>query len=217
MEYTYDPAVFDQPDEENARAIILLDEAGLTTEDRWNLETAYLAPFLDALPGPALDVGCGAGRLSREMIRHGKSVLGIDPSADMRAHARRYVEAAHGERAPFMAVDWATAQSYERGFFRGAVACWVLQHIPGRHLEEALAEIARLLAPMAPFLVINRTNRAVPVSHKSADGHTTHGWADDGADVSRLLLRWFFLSDEEPMPVHLCEEGAYRRLYVRKP
>jgi SAM-dependent methyltransferase len=217
MEFTYDPAVFDQPQEENARAIILTEEAGLTTDDRWSLETDYLAPFLDALPGPALDIGCGAGRLSRELIRHGKSVVGIDPSPDMRRHARNYVEAAHGERAPFMAIDWAMAKNYEAGFFRSAVACWVLQHIPGQQLEEVIAEIARLLAPMSPFLLVNRTNRAIPVSYKNADGHTTHGWADDGRNLDRLLLGWFFLSDEEPMPTHLCEEGAYRRLYVRKP
>ena len=60
----YCPQVFDQPDLADAKAIILTPEAGLTTDERWERETAFLRPFLEALPaGLAIDYGCGIGRL----------------------------------------------------------------------------------------------------------------------------------------------------------
>ena len=53
----YCPQVFDQPDLADAKAIILTPEAGLTTDERWERETAFLRPFLEALPaGLAIDV-----------------------------------------------------------------------------------------------------------------------------------------------------------------
>lgn len=42
--------------------------------------------------GPALDVGCGAGRLLRRYLRAGLQVEGLDVSADMLAACRRLAE-----------------------------------------------------------------------------------------------------------------------------
>ena len=58
--------------------------------------------FLELVPAPArltLDIGCGEGRLSRDLAALGHNVVGIDPSAKMIAAARElspeleYVEA----------------------------------------------------------------------------------------------------------------------------
>jgi SAM-dependent methyltransferase len=42
-----------------------------------------------ARPGPALDVGCGSGRLLLALLRAGLEVDGVEPSADMRAIIRQ--------------------------------------------------------------------------------------------------------------------------------
>lgn len=57
---------------------------------RWhNPPTSCEDALLRGLDGPALDVGCGPGRIVERLIRHGVMALGIDPSAGAVAIARR--------------------------------------------------------------------------------------------------------------------------------
>lgn len=49
----------------------------------------FLARMVDAR-GLAVDVGCGNGQLTRQLADHFNSVIGIDPSADQIANARRH-------------------------------------------------------------------------------------------------------------------------------
>lgn len=206
--FQYNPDVFERSDETHAREIILTDEAGLTSQERWDLETAYMKPFLDSLPkGAVLDYGCGIGRLSKVMIDQGRPVWGLDQSAAMRTHARLYV----GFTAGFLVVEPDDLpKAADAGVtFAAAIAVWVLQHIPAPFLP--IADIARVLPPGAPFLVVNRTNRCLPVI--APDG--TKAWIDDRFDLDAELAKHFTLEHEEAMPLELCEEGAYLRIYRR--
>ena len=63
MKLTYDPGVFDRADLDAARRIILTPE-GSTTEQRWNVETPYVADLIVDAINPTqemilLDYGCG--------------------------------------------------------------------------------------------------------------------------------------------------------------
>jgi hypothetical protein len=61
-EYLFNPSVFEKPNEREARDIILTDEAGLTSDQRWERETSYLAPYLHVLPwGPCWISGAASG------------------------------------------------------------------------------------------------------------------------------------------------------------
>jgi SAM-dependent methyltransferase len=53
---------------------------------QWNHNTAYYGLVRSSVPPGArdlLDVGCGRGRLARELSGPGRRVLGLDPSAEM--------------------------------------------------------------------------------------------------------------------------------------
>src|SRR6266545_6301608 len=59
---------------------------GVDSYDRFHRDQ-----FLDLLPAPGrltVDIGCGEGRLARDLKARGHCVLGVDGSATMLAHAR---------------------------------------------------------------------------------------------------------------------------------
>jgi SAM-dependent methyltransferase len=193
----YCPQVFDQPDLADAKAIILTPEAGLTTDERWERETAFLRPFLEALPaGLAIDYGCGIGRLSK-VLNETRPVLGVDVSPVMRAQSLGYVDSQTFDVIPPQMLNLMgdAIQAHS------AVASWVLQHVEHPHV--VISTIANALRPGGKFLVLDRFQRLVPVIH----GHVFM-WADDGHDVARILNKYFEPEFRKNVPTDLCAEGA---------
>jgi SAM-dependent methyltransferase len=92
-EPVYRPEIFNPSSVDDARRIILTPEPGLSTDERWDRETPYLADRLVETMMPdesslVLDFGCGIGRLAKAVIeRSGCTVIGVDISARMRAYA----------------------------------------------------------------------------------------------------------------------------------
>jgi SAM-dependent methyltransferase len=98
--------------------------------------------FLELVPPPAgrtLDVGCGEGRLARDLAALGHDVVGIDSSPTMIAAAR--------EAAPELELDVADAAAlpFADASFGLVVAFMSLQDIDD--LAGAIREAARVLAP----------------------------------------------------------------------
>lgn len=180
---TYTPTVFDRATLREAMDIILTPEDGASPQERWARETPALAADLIRYfkPGPEtvlLDYGCGVGRLARELIGHvGCTVIGVDISASMRAHAAAYVNSDRFIVCAPEGLDALTARglSIDHGF-----SIWVLQHCfqPRRDI----ARIARVLRPGGMLLVLNTDRRVVP---------TERGWVDDGKDIAALLAAQF--------------------------
>ena len=102
--------------------------------------------LLELLPEPGrltLDVGCGEGRLARELQELGHTVLGVDASP-------RMAEAARAADPPIQVlVADANALPLDDGIADLAVACMSLLNIAD--LEGAVAEVARVLAPGGRF------------------------------------------------------------------
>lgn len=177
---TYNPRVFETPDIETAKRIILTNEQDLDSKARWAQETPYLAALaanhLALGPGRLLlDYGCGIGRVAKELIeRTGCTVLGVDISQRMRAMAPEYV----GTPAFSVVTRRVLDAMVQHGLRVDAAICvWVLQHCPKP--AEDLGLIKRSLGPEARLLVVNNQYRAIPTVEKP--------WAEDGLSVANLL------------------------------
>ena len=99
--------------------------------------------FLPLVPPPgrlAMDIGCGEGRLTRDLSRLGHRVLGIDASPAM-VTAAASVPGAAGQ----VAAGDAAALPVADAAADCAVAFMSLQDID--HMEQAVAEAARALVP----------------------------------------------------------------------
>jgi SAM-dependent methyltransferase len=102
--------------------------------------------FLEMVPAPSgrtLDLGCGEGRLARDLAALGHDMAGIDVSPTMVAAAR--------EAAPEMELHVADAAAlpFEDSSFGLVVAFMSLQDIDD--LPGAIREAARVLAPGGRF------------------------------------------------------------------
>jgi SAM-dependent methyltransferase len=95
----------------------------------------------DIVPRPigrTLDLGCGEGRVARDLIAHGHHVVGIDASEMM-------VRAAAGMTSAPVAVSDANALPFPDASFELIVAYNVLMDLDD--LEGAIVEAARVLTP----------------------------------------------------------------------
>ncbi|MEO8114160.1 MAG: methyltransferase domain-containing protein [Phenylobacterium sp.] len=186
---TYNPKVFDVPDETAAKRIILTPDGGLKTSERWETETPYLADLIGeriaAAPGGlVIDYGCGIGRLAKALIaRNGWQVLGVDISQDMRALAPPYVASAN-----FSVVSPEVFRTLVAGGLRaeGVFSVWVIQHCLDPQAELELIHSA--LGDTASLVVVNLKARAVPTVEKL--------WASDGVDVRQLLAARLAVREE---------------------
>ena len=163
--------------------------------------------FLDLLPPPGrltLDVGCGEGRLPRDLIERGHTVKPFDASPTMVAAAR------NGDPPVDAQVADARALPIEDGAADLVVSFMALQVIDD--LDGAIAEAARVLEPRGRFCiaVVHPMNSAeVAPSYfdeysyaEEAQGFTFH-------DIHRPLSRYtqaltangFVIEDlREPIP-----------------
>jgi SAM-dependent methyltransferase len=110
-----------------------------------------------------LDIGCGEGQIARLAASGGaRRVVGADPT---RAQVQLAAARAGG---PAYLRAGAAALPFASGSFDTAVACLVFEHIEA--VDEAIAEVARLLGPGGRFLfLLNHPLLQTPGS----------GWIDD--------------------------------------
>ena len=127
-----------------------------------------LRRWLRVAPGTSvLDIGCGIGRWSRFLARHGGSVTGVDLSPTMIEEARLRTASA-GLQCRYLVSDLATLDVREQ--FRLIFGVTVLQHIlDERDLEDVVDNLVRHLEPggrvvlleAAPSLPTDRCDTSV--------------------------------------------------------
>lgn len=98
-----------------------------------------------------LDVGCGAGSLTRELAKRGaKEVIGIEPDP-IQAAKNRAADAVPG--VSFMECG-AQELGIDDGSIDGVFFKYSLHHVPEAHMDRALGEAIRVLKPLSGFLYV---------------------------------------------------------------
>jgi SAM-dependent methyltransferase len=167
-----------------------------------------LPAFLELVPAPGrltLDVGCGEGRVARELIVWEHRVMGIDSSPEL-------VDAAANGDPPVEAmVADAGEVPLEDGVADLAVAFMVLQSVDD--LDAVVGETARLLEPggrlcLAVLHPVNSMRMAPGwfTEHRVADRHEHEGAEITFHDVHRPLSAYFGALEAAGMAVEALRE-----------
>ncbi|HEX8174658.1 MAG TPA: class I SAM-dependent methyltransferase [Pyrinomonadaceae bacterium] len=121
------------------------DELYKKTFDRKMLD--WLAEKVGEL-GVICDMGCGPGQVARYLYEHGAKVCGIDLSPVMVEHARRLNPDITFRQGNMLALADITDNSYG-----GIAAFYSIIHVQRPALNQALAELKRVLRPEGVLLL----------------------------------------------------------------
>lgn len=196
-----------------------------TDNDGGIFNSLYERPAMLAMVGDVdglrvLDIGCGAGQLSQELVARGATVTGIDVSSAMVALA----EDRHGDIATFVAGDISDPLPFETGSFDVVVASLVMHYL--EDWTPVFREIGRVLTDQGSmsFSTHHPTMDWKLFSHEDyfAKQLSTDTWIKGGkpfdvtvwrrplADISAMLHAAGFVIDliDEPMPADSLAETA---------
>jgi len=133
----------------------------------------------------ALDVGCGEGRFCRILRDLGITAIGVDPTPELLAEAVRRDPAGDYRSGRAEALEFADAG------FDLVVSYLTLIDIPG--LEEAISEMARVLAPGGTLLIANLASFSTAGAETgwiaTADG-TRHYTVDRYLEERAIEAEW---------------------------
>ena len=102
-------------------------------------DQVMLRDFIEATTDPIADLGCGPGQVGRFVRSHGRTVVGVDISAEMARLASGRLDGA--------LVSDIRQLPMAGSSLGGVVAFYSLIHLPREELGLALAEIHRVLRP----------------------------------------------------------------------
>jgi SAM-dependent methyltransferase len=194
--------------EDNARAwIAWAREPG--HDSYWQFHRDLFLELVPAPEGRTLDIGCGEGRLARDLAALGHGVTAVDASPTMLAAAR--------EAAPEMELHLADAAKlpFADSSFGLAIAFMSFQDVDDLH--GAIRETARVLAPGARLClaIVHPLNSAGSFESRSAASPfvIAGSYLDEfGIDLpaERNGLTMHFLSKHRPLESYadaLAENG----------
>jgi ubiquinone/menaquinone biosynthesis C-methylase UbiE len=105
------------------------------------VELSALSLFASVVDGPVLEVGCGTGLATAELVRLGVDVSGLDLSPGMLKMARERLPEVRFEVGSMLELP------HPDGAFGGVIAWYSTIHVPDDLLPVALTELARVLRP----------------------------------------------------------------------
>ncbi|HWE66423.1 MAG TPA: class I SAM-dependent methyltransferase [Acidimicrobiales bacterium] len=149
--------------------------------------------FLPLVPPPGrltLDIGCGEGRVGRDLVRLGHRVIGLDGSPAMATAASSHPEAG----GPVVIGD-AGHLPLPSGVADCAVAFMCLQDVD--EMEAAIVEAARVLAPGSPLVLA--------ITHPLNTAGQFSPGPDEGARAFVIDGSWF----ERKALADTCERDGF--------
>ena len=162
--------------------------------------TFHRDAYLELLPAPrgvTLDIGCGEGRLPRDLKTHGHEVIGIDTSPTLIEHARQ------ADPGGDYRVADAAALPVPDGSVNLVTAFMTLHDVDD--LDAAVREIARVMRPDATL--------AVAVVHPiNSAGAFESSHPDAGFRIHTYLDEWNYVDDVERDGLRMRFAGRHRPL-----
>lgn len=142
---------------------------------------------LDPRGKSALEVGCGGGLLSEEIVRLGFDTHGIDPSENSLHTAINHAEA-NGLRISYK-TGTGEALSYRDKSMDIIFCCDVLEHV--RDLAKVISEISRVLKPGGIFCfdTLNRTITSKLIAIKIAQEWRQWAIAPPNLHVWKMFIK----------------------------
>lgn len=141
----------------------------------WYYRDSFLDVVVPAPGGRCIEIGCGEGRVVRDLVARGHQVIGVDSSVTLVRYARA------ADRAGTYAVADGAALPFPDGCFDLAVAYNCLQVVAD--MPGTVREAARVLVRGGRF--------CVAVSHPLAD---VGRFADDSPDASFIVRDDYFVN-----------------------
>jgi SAM-dependent methyltransferase len=172
----------------------------------------FFQRIIEQLAGPALDVGCGTGRLLIPYLSAGLEVDGIDPSAEMLAMCRR--KAAERGLTPHLYQQEMQYLDLARTYHTIFIPCGTLQLVVDRsQVFEALRRLHAHLVP-AGVLVLTIYNRWREMQDERV-GHwklyARHPLPDGSVLYKHVRVKYRDLLEQT-----LAYEVRYRRVQERR-
>lgn len=176
-----------------------------------NDEIDILAELVPALGPQVIELGCGAARMARQMLQRWPGLRYVGLEVDTIQHARNLQDPPAGMR--FVAAG-AQDIPCEDGQFDLALMLKSLHHVPLGHMDQALAEVHRVLRPGGHLYVsepvfagalndITRLFNDEQAVRAAAQAALNRAVAS-GAWVQARELRF-------EVPVHFADFGAFER------
>jgi SAM-dependent methyltransferase len=181
--------------------------------EQHDLDECELSRLADtSAKGPVLDLGCGPGQSSRFLTARGTAVVAVDLSEAMLTLAR--------ERVPGLVVVTADMRTlpFAAGSLAGAVALYVLHHLPRGDLLLALLELRRTLVSNAPLLIATHMGMGEVASGDTWLGHDVEplaGTLFQPEEMESALREASFATDAVMTRNPLPHEYQGLRIYVR--
>ncbi len=158
----------------------------------------YRQLAVDVSAESILDIGCGTGILTVTLARHGTTVVGLDPSPNMLAYARR--------RAGADAVTWLLGDSRTipaSPFNCALMTGNVVQHVPEVNWSRTLRDLHTALAG-GGVLAFETRNPAM---------RAWEGWASGGRTARATphgeLVEWVEAEESAPGVVTLVSHNLF--------
>jgi ubiquinone/menaquinone biosynthesis C-methylase UbiE len=104
--------------------------------------------------GDVLELACGNGRFTRELVRHARTVTAVDASARMLERNRREVVDSRVTYVNADIFDWRPERRYDAVFF----GFW-LSHVPPVNFDEFWALVRSSLGPGGRIAFVDEDNR----------------------------------------------------------
>ncbi len=112
-----------------------------------------------------VELACGTGLWTRELVKIGRTVTAIDASPEMIEINRRRVADARVTYQPVDLFAWAPARDYDFLF----AAFW-LSHVPPELLDHFLETIRRAIRPGGQFFIVDQCNDIVDDAQGEKEG-----------------------------------------------